>query len=264
VFERIGELWLERKAPPAAGTAGRLLLVHGMWGGSWYWSHWLRRFAAGGWDAWALNLRGHHGSHPGTAVDGLGIDDYVEDVARCVAELGDVAVIGHSMGGLLVQKLAVRTRLRAAVFLTSAPPRGIVALRGPALARLWRYTGSLVTGRGFLPTPADARALLFNALPPDLARDACARLVPESGRAAREVALGLVAVDAARVRCPVLVVGAGLDRITPLATQRRIATRYGGELRVWPGHAHMPMLEDGWETAADALLGWLGAVAPHP
>jgi pimeloyl-ACP methyl ester carboxylesterase len=175
-----------------------------------------------------------------------------------------VAVIGHSMGGLLVQQVAAQTRLRAAVLLASAPPRGIAALRGPALARLWRYTGPLLTGRGFLPTPADARAILFNALPPDLARDAGARLVPESGRAAREVALGRIAVDAARVRCPVLVVGAGLDRITPLAAQRRLAARYGGELRVWPGHAHMPMLEDGWEAAADALLGWLGAVATRP
>jgi pimeloyl-ACP methyl ester carboxylesterase len=258
VFERIGELWLERKLPPGAGPPrGRLLLVHGAWGGSWYWAHWLRRFAAAGWDAWAVNLRGHHGSQPGTSVDGLSVVDYVADVARCVAEIGDVAVIGHSMGGLVVQKVAEQGAVRAAVLLTSAPPRGILAVRGPVLRRLARYTGPLLSGRGFVPSPADARALLFNNLPLDLARDAQARLVAESGRAAREVALGMVTVDATRVRCPLLVVGSTRDAIAPASVQQRIAARYRAEYRELADHAHMPMLEESWEAVADDLLGWL-------
>jgi len=257
VFERIGELWLERKAPAASQVAGRLLLVHGLWGGSWYWTHWLRRFAEAGWDTWAVNLRGHHGSDPAARVDHLGIRDYVADAARCVAELGPVVAIGHSLGGLVVQKLAEAGSLRGVIALTSAPPRGIVVLRWPVLSRLGRYAGALLRGRAFLLRPADAHALLFNNLAPDIARDACARLVPDSGRAAREAALGSVGVDARRVRCPVLVVGGGLDRITPLGVQRRIAARYGGQFLELPAHAHMPMLEAGWEAAADQLLGWL-------
>jgi pimeloyl-ACP methyl ester carboxylesterase len=258
VFERIGELWLERKRPPGAGPPrGRLLLVHGMWGGSWYWGYWLRRFADAGWDAWAVNLRGHHGSRPGTPVDGLGVLDYVADVAGCVAELGDTAAIGHSLGGLVVQKVAEQSSLRAAILLTSAPPRGILVVRGPVLRRLARYAGALLSGRGFLPTAADARALFFNNLAPEVARDAQARLVPESGRVAREVALGRVAVDATRVRCPLLVVSADRDAITPVAIGRRLAVRYRAEHRELAGHAHMPMLEEGWERVADDLLGWL-------
>jgi non-heme chloroperoxidase len=258
VFERIGELWLERKLPPRVGPPrGRLLFVHGAWGGSWYWAHWLRRFAEAGWDAWAVNLRGHHGSQPGTAVDGLGVRDYVADVTRCVAAIGDAALIGHSLGGLIVQKVAEQQSPRAAVVLTSVPPRGILAVRGPVLRRLSRYTGALLSGRGFVPTEADARALLFNDLTPEVARDAYARLVPESGRAAREAALGLVAVDATRVRCPVLVVGAARDAIVPAAIGRRLAARYRAEYRELAGHAHMPMLEEGWEAVADDLLGWL-------
>src|SRR6266511_2387395 len=73
VYERIGSLWLERKQPIRAPTAGRVLLVHGMWGGSWYWGGLLPRFAEAGWDTWAVNLRGHHGSDPGVEVGGVSI-----------------------------------------------------------------------------------------------------------------------------------------------------------------------------------------------
>jgi pimeloyl-ACP methyl ester carboxylesterase len=259
VFERIGQLWLERRHPPRADAIrGRLLCVHGMWGGSWYWTSWLRRFAEAGWDAWAVNLRGHHGSHPGLAVDGLGLRDYVADVVRCMEGIGEVALVGHGMGGLLVQAAAAETAPPAAVVLASAPPRGVLAVRGAVLRRLPRYLGTLASGRGFRPTPADAEALLFNNCPPDLRRDACARLVPESGRAVREIALGRLAVDSRRLRGPLLVVGAALDAVAPAAVQRRIAARYRAEYRELAGRAHMPMLEPGWEAAADELLGWLG------
>lgn len=258
--ERIGELWLERRAPPAPRFRARLLLVHGMWGGSWYWTNYLRRFAEAGWEAWAVNLRGHHGSHPSVEVGGVGVRDYVADVLACVAHIGDVVVVGHSLGGLVAQQVAAETQLRAAVFLASAAPRGIVVLRWPVLARLVRYAGPIFRGRPFLPSPADADALLFNNLAADLRRAAYARLVPESARAARELALGLVAVDAARVRCPTLVVGGRLDAMIPAAVQRRIAAKYGAEYREWPGHAHMPMLEAGWEAGAGELLGWLAKV----
>jgi pimeloyl-ACP methyl ester carboxylesterase len=261
VYERIGQLWLERKPPVRAPARGRVLLVHGMWGGSWYWGYLLRRFAEAGWDAWAVNLRGHHGSDPGAEVGGLSVRDYVADVTRCVAELGEVVLIGHSLGGLVAQKAAEQVPLRAAVFVTSAPPRGIPALHWPMLRRLGRYGGAMLANRAFVPSRADADVLLFNNLAPDVRRDAYARLVPESGRAAREVALGLVAVDPACVRCPTLVVGAGRDAITPCRVQRRIAAKYGSEYRELPRRAHMLMLEDGWEAVADELLDWLAQVA---
>ncbi len=260
MFERIGELWLERTRPARAGPAPGLLLVHGMWGGSWYWRNLLRRFAEAGWGAWAVNLRGHHGSAPGVEVGALRVRDYVADVAGCVAELGDVVLVGHSMGGLIAQKVAEAAPLRAAAFLMSAPPRGILALRWRVLSRLGRYAGALLAGRAFLPTRADADALLFNLLAPELRRDAYARLVPESGRAAREIVLGLVGVDARRLRCPTLVVGAARDAIAPPAVQRRIAAKYGSEYRELPAHAHMAMVEDGWEALADELARWLGKV----
>ena len=39
--------------------------------------------------------------------------------------------------------------------------------------------------------------------------------------------------------------------------QRKIARKYGAELRVYEGHAHMVMQEPGWEAIASDVAAWL-------
>ncbi len=55
-----------------------------MQGGSWYLRSWLYAAAQAGWDAWALNLRGHHGSRPVRDLGRVSLLDYVEDVHDCL------------------------------------------------------------------------------------------------------------------------------------------------------------------------------------
>lgn len=257
VQERIGDLVLDHA--PARGVARPhpLLLVHGMNGGSWYFENYLKAAAAAGWDTWAVNLRGHWGSRPVPDLGKVSVLDYVEDVRDCLRALGPAAVLGHSMGGLIAQKIAEGGAVTAAVFVTSAPPRGIIVLRWGVLSRMWRYAPAILAGRTFQPSPGDAAALIANGLSRETQERLYPRLVPESGRAARELALGSVGVDAGRVRCPTLVVGAELDAITPAAVQRKIAAKYGATYLEAAGHAHMLMLENRWESPSTAILSWL-------
>lgn len=257
VQERIGDLLLDHAPARGAARPHPLLLVHGMNGGSWYLENYLKAAAAAGWDTWAVNLRGHWGSRPVPDLGRVSVLDYVEDVRDCLRALGPAAVLGHSMGGLVAQKIAEEGAVTAAVFLASAPPRGIIVLRWGVLSRMWRYAGAILGSRAFQPRPDDAAALIANGLSRETQEQLYPRLVPESGRAARELALGSVAVDARRVRCPTLVVGAEHDAITPTAIQRKIAAKYGATYLEAAGHAHMLMVEDGWEGPFKTILAWL-------
>jgi non-heme chloroperoxidase len=255
--ERIGDLSLEHAAPAGRPRSRSVLFVHGMWGGSWYFRNYLYGAAQAGWDAWALDLRGH-GLSP--APDGLGsvsLADYVSDVRRCLDHLGEAVLVGHSMGGLIAQKAAEGTGVAAAIFLTSAPPRGINALNWPVVSRMARYVPAMLGARAFTAGRAHADFLFLNGLTPEQRDWAFPRFGAESGRAARELALGGLAVDAGAVRCPTLVVGADLDRITPAALQRRIAARYRAQYQEATGHAHMLMLEEGWERPFKDVLAWM-------
>ena len=100
------------------------------------------------------------------------------------------------------------------------------------------------------------------------------RFVYESGRAASEIGFWLLdgrkaaAVDESKVTCPVLVVGAAEDRITPVSVVRQVAEKYGGKAtyKEFPGHAHWVVAEPGWEEIANYVEGWLDGimVAPKP
>lgn len=256
-MERIGDLLLERTRPRGPAKPVPLLLVHGMWLGSWCWEHCLRATAEAGWDTWALNLRGHHGSRPVRNLGEVSVAHYVQDVLDCLRVLGEVVLVGHSMGGLIAQKVAEVGGVRAAVFLTSAAPKGILVLRWPVLWRMTRYVFPMAANRPFLATRADMDALVGNRLSPERQADLYARMVPESGRAARELAFGSIPVDGHRIDCPTLVAGAQWDRITPAAVQRRIAAKYDAEYVEMAGHGHMLMLEEGWEQPFKEVLTWL-------
>ena len=231
-----------------------------MHGGSWYLRSWLYAAAHAGWDAWAVNLRGHHGSRPVQDLGRVSILDYVEDVHDCLRTLREAVVIGHSMGGLVAQKAAEGGRVRAAVFATSAAPQGIRVVTSSVLWRMPRYALPILRSRPFTIRPEDAAALLGNRMTPEQQAWAYPQLMPESGRAGREMALGRIAVDPAGVRCPTLVLGAEHDRITPASVQRKIAARYGAEYVEAAGHAHMLMLEEGWEQPFGQVLSWLARI----
>ncbi len=256
----IAGLKVERATPRMPEREPPILFLHGMWGGSWMWDNYLGFFAERGYTCYALNLRGHHGSKPVADIGRVPFADYVLDGRDVVAALGNPILVGHSMGGLLVQKLAELLAPPAVVALTPAAPRGIFPLCTLELARLsLKHFHEFLLSRPITPTFDEADVLLFGRIPPSERRQAFERLVPESGRMTFDIAVAGVPVDARRVRSPMLVVAGREDRITPTNMVTKIARKYGAELHVYDDHAHMVLLEPGWETIARDMATWLDA-----
>jgi pimeloyl-ACP methyl ester carboxylesterase len=102
-----------------------LLFVHGSWHAAWCWDeNFLGFFADKGYRAVALSLRNHGNSHqknPRTCS----VADWVSDVASVANSLpAEPVVIGHSMGGLVVQKYLEKRSAPAGVLLASIPVSG--------------------------------------------------------------------------------------------------------------------------------------------
>ncbi|MEJ2747998.1 MAG: alpha/beta fold hydrolase, partial [Anaerolineae bacterium] len=121
-------LELISRQPAGQTKTTPLLFVHGAWHGAWCWDeYFLPYFADQGYAAYALSLRGHGGSPGPKRLSWVSTADYVEDVASAARQLAvSPVVIGHSMGGFVVQKYLQRYFAPAAVLLASAPPKPIL------------------------------------------------------------------------------------------------------------------------------------------
>ncbi len=243
--------------PATPTTRPKVLLVHGLCGGAWMWENYQVRLAAAGYQSHAIELRGRHGSRPVPDIGKVSIDDYADDVLDLAAGLDNPIVIGHSMGGLIAQKVAEAGACRALVLISSAPPRWIPVVSWTLLLRQLKHMPDLLLRRPIVPDRADADVLMFNRTPV-ADRDAqYARLVPDSGRAGFEISFGGIEVQEQRVTAPTLVVTGLDDQFVVPRVARALARKYRATLKEFPTHAHHIITEPGWEKPCDEIILWL-------
>ena len=156
------------KYPPDGTNPTPLLFIHGTLHRAWCWEvHFLDYFARHGFAAHAVNLRGHGNSEGRDKLRWTSIADYVDDVANAVQQLPSPPIlIGHSMGGFIIQKYLEDHTAPGAVLLSSPSPTGFlpaairVARRRPLIFARINLTQSL---RPLIATPQLAREAFFSA-----------------------------------------------------------------------------------------------------
>jgi pimeloyl-ACP methyl ester carboxylesterase len=260
---RFGDIAALRCSPPHA-TRNPVLFVHGYFADAAVWNEWLRFFADRGFPAFAVHLRGRANSGPqsgpGSDLGSMSVLDFVDDAARVATALESPAVIGHSMGGLIAQKLAERGLVRAAGLVNPAPPRGITVLSPKLAIKQLKYLPAILRSRPVLPSREDLRDLVLNRVPREQQDAILDRFIPDSGRAGRELSITGVPVDRDAVRVPLFVITADDDHFIPRPVAVRIAARYSAPIQTMVGHGHFVIMEPGWQTVADALARWLESV----
>ena len=241
-----------------------LLFVHGGWHGAWCWEHFLDFFADSGYRAVAVSLRGHGTSPTTKPLHKVSIADYIDDVRSVADALGGGPVrhpvlIGHSLGGFVIQRYLEDRTAPAAVLVGSVPPQGVLRLA----LRVWRRRPSMTmeawtdrTLLKFLATPALAREYLFCADTPDAVVESCMqRAGAESIRAAMTDPM-VRRVRTRRVDTPVLVLGAVHDGFVSVGDVRATARAYRTEPEFF-SLGHNMMLEPGKADVAKRIHAWL-------
>jgi hypothetical protein len=239
-----------------------LLFVHGAWHAAWCWDeYFLTFFADRGYRALAVSFRGH-GSSPTPKLRTCSIADYVEDVSVVADSLPRrPVVIGHSMGGFVVQKYLETHDAPAGVLMASMPPQGALASGLRWLKRHpWHFTKIAITGQSlaYVNTPELARERFFSAHTPESQVLAyAARLQEESPRVG--IGSSLNRARPKRVTTPLLVLGAQNDGAHTAKEVRATARAYHTDAEFFPNMGHAMMLEAGWDGVAERIHNWLGA-----
>lgn len=238
-----------------------LLFVHGAFTSAWCWQEcYLPFFAAAGFEAHAVSLSGHGESCGREHLDSLSIDDYVNDVREVVAAMPvEPVLIGHSMGGFVVQKYLEQHPAPGAVLMCSVPPQGFMST---AIDLMLSRPNLLLDLNRIMTGTHDGLASLREAMfAQPISLDDMQRVFrhaqPESHRAIWDMTL-LNLPHASRVtRTPLLVMGAELDQLIPRSAVDMTARTYGVKAELFPAMGHGLMLEQDWQKPAERILAWL-------
>ncbi|MET4061993.1 non-heme chloroperoxidase [Arthrobacter sp. UYP6] len=262
-----------------------VVFIHGLWLHSTSWDPWVDLFqeygyaaASPGWPGEPDNLPAAN-AFPGPMA-GTGVAQVLDHYESFISGLPQPPVlVGHSFGGLLAQQLLARGAAAAAVAIAPTQFRGVLRLPPVQLRStlpvLWN---PLNIRRITRQSPQHFRRTFANAVSERESNDLHATCVmPAPGRPLFQAAVANlfprtpVRVDTSVGRGPLLLVGAGRDRVVPASVVRAAAHRYRfspsfTEYLEIEGSGHSLVIDHGWQIVAQTVLDFLSrhGLSPEP
>jgi len=257
-------------------ASNNIVLIHGLWTTPLAFEFWAHNYSERGYDV-------HAPSWPGMERDiralrrapesfaSLGIREITDHYERFVLALDEPPVlIGHGIGGLVVQALLDRGLGICGVAVASAPIRGIWTL---PYTRMRVVTPQLFGTRRSRRTVALTPAQFHYAFMNTSAREESQRTferyaVPGPRRVLMQAELANLnpfaetAINVRRNnRAPLLMIAASHDHLAPPSLVLANARAYRNSLatteyREFPGRTHFIIAQSGWREVANYTLDW--------
>jgi pimeloyl-ACP methyl ester carboxylesterase len=247
-----------------------VVLIHGMYMNSHSWQPWLEPATAAGFTAHAPSWPYHDGEPAqrrakidprlGRLTFGA-VTRYLKGFIDGLPERP--VLIGHSIGGLLVQKLVNDGYATAGVAISSAPALGVLTVDRHFWRANFPHVNPLAGNRPVVMTQQRFHYTFANTMgrsESDKAFDEY--VVPESRNVPRSTLTPQGRIKFGATHAPLLFLTGDSDHLTPLAMVRRNARAYrrsGGvvEFEAFPHRSHFICNQDGWEEVAARSLEWL-------
>lgn len=248
-----------------------LLMIHGVGCTGDVWDRMKRDFGMAGWTCETPTLFPEFRTKdaPPAGLVELTLSDYIDAAATRARQLAESdgqlpVVIGHSMGGLIAQKLAEMGVIRAGIFLTPAQPAGCGVTDLRVMRTFWGIAkaGQRKMARGsFKVGPKGFRWGVLNLVPKDRHDEIYAEARYDSGRVYLDL-MNPEPIDESRINLPTLTIGAVQDRATVIKAVRKVARKYAkaatpGDYLEYGSHAHWILDEPGTEQVSSDILEWL-------
>ncbi len=249
---------------------GDVVFIHGMFMNARSWEGWLPLFSARGFRCHTLAWPSHDGTPSAlrkSAPPELGkltLGGILDTVRAFLKRLDSKPIlVGHSMGGLVTQKMINEGLAEAGVCLDSAPPKGIFVPKWSLLKVNLPVINPFAGDKPFLFTLEQFHYAFCNTMTLEQAREAFEKyVVPESRNVPRSAAGNDGAIDFIRPHAPLLFVAGEMDHTVPWQINQKNFAAYRDpqskrEFKLLPGRSHFLCGQPGWEGLAELVLTWL-------
>lgn len=263
--------------------ADTILLIHGYGCAGDVWNPVAARLRAEGYRVVSPTIRSavRTVDGPRAGLAGLTLADYVAEMSALTQALAKEdgrkpIVFGHSMGGLIAQKIAEAGHADRLVLFAPASPAD--ARGKPKLSSVFTFLNMALQSkpetRAGKMWKTGFKFGVMNAVPAARHDALYATMVHDSGQVLADLAWPhkdpnrTAHVDTAKVTVPVLVLAGALDRTTPLEDVRRVGRKYpAADLKIYPNNAHYLIDEPNTMSILDDVIAWLTGkpkAAPGP
>lgn len=228
-----------------------IVFVHGMCHGSWCWEEqFVPYFEKLGYNCITFNLPGHE-TEGSTRRISYSLSDYVQALRNEVENLNEPPIIiGHSMGGMIVQHFLRTGSCKKAVLMSSVPPSGVLLA---SLRVIFHYPLVIpyLLLRNLLGAFKKYPHLMLNKA--ILIERYAHRMCAVSFRAY----LGLLIPISHPSSTPILVLGGSKDGLITVREFASTANYYKAKLTIIEGGSHDLMLDEDYEKSAQAIENWI-------
>ena len=247
-----------------------LVFIHGLFVNNKSWEQWKTYFEKLGYTVYTPANPGHEGTpselrnniHP--QLTKTGFKDVVDNVVKLIDTLPEKPiVVGHSLAGLVVQKLIELDKVAAGVSIDGAPPKNIFAPLSTLkivfpVVNFFKGSSAYVGSKEWYH-----KAFFNNYTKTESDKFYNEIAVPESRKIARDTVFNSFAkIDLKKPHQPLLFIGGEKDNIFPASFTAKIASSYKDknskvDIKLFEGRSHFIAGEKGWEEVAQYVQQWI-------
>ena len=227
-----------------------LIFIHGMSSNADVWQPFITFFNKRQYSCKAVDLQ------EGLDLRKTRFQDYADKVKTLLTE--DDIVIGHSMGGLIVQKIAEETTIKAGVAICSASPK-CIKFRGDIVLSSIKYVPKVMMRKPFKEEYPFIRKYMLVGIEEEQARNIYETLEKQSAIVTYELGLNRIVVDEKKVRCPLFFIATKQDGISPPELVYRVAQKYHAEYKQYDGCHHF-FSNDNWREIAEGIHTFISKI----
>ncbi|MBS1556070.1 MAG: alpha/beta hydrolase [Bacteroidetes bacterium] len=262
--------WSQPVDRPSSGHVKTIVFIHGLFVTNNCWDEWKKYFEERGYTCYAsayplknespLNLRKNIATGKIETLRFQNILEFYESEIKKIG--GKPILIGHSLGGNLVQLLINKGLGSAGVCIHSGPPKGLISFKHSFLkSNLPLLRAS--TKKPYLMPYKNWQYAFTNGM--TLSEQQATYdnyLVPESPQIAKDATTKITKVDFRKPHAPLLFTAGSTDHIIPASLNKRNYKKYKDKNSVTDFHLfqnrnHFVIGAAGWQEVAAYIEQWI-------
>lgn len=247
-----------------------IVFIHGLFVTNTCWDEWIKYYEAKGYKcyapAWPLkndspkNLRKNIAE---CTIETLRLETILKFYEDTISKIGGKPIlIGHSLGGTLVQLLINKGYGAAGVCIHSGPPKGLISFKYSFLKSAFPLL-TATKKKPYLMSFKQWQYSFTNGMTLEQQKNTYEEfLSPESAHVFLDAVSNIAKVDFAKPHAPLLFTSGSIDHIIPASLNKKNVKKYKDknsivDFHVFESRNHFVLGADGWQQVAEYIENWI-------